>query len=127
MKRILSILPVVSAIVLALGIQGCEADVDLNNVDTSVKVNASVAVPIGSMHASLRDFVGDGTWGLFIENKTLTFKDTFSIERKFHNLELSKYISKAEAFCQKPSALSFNNKTIQRAVFFQFNYKLFVN
>lgn len=96
MKRILSILPVVSAIVFALGIQGCEADVDLNNVDTSVKVNASVAVPIGSMHASLRDFVGDGTWGLFIENKTLTFKDTFSIERKFHNLELSKYISKAE-------------------------------
>ena len=81
---------------LALGIQGCEADVDLNNVDTSVKVNASVAVPIGSMHASLRDFVGDGTWGLFIENKTLTFKDTFSIERKFHNLDLSQYISDAQ-------------------------------
>lgn len=96
MKRILSILPVVSAIVLALGIQGCEADVDLNNVDTSVKVNASVAAPIGSMHASLRDFVGDGTWGLFIENKTLTFKDTFSIERKFHNLDLSQYISDAK-------------------------------
>lgn len=96
MKRILSILPVVSAIVLALGIQGCEADVDLNNVDTSVKVNASVAAPIGSMHASLRDFVGDGTWGLFIENKTLTFKDTFSIERKFHNLDLSQYISDAQ-------------------------------
>ena len=96
MKRILSILPVVSAIVLALGIQGCEADVDLNNVDTSVKVNASVAAPIGSMHASLRDFVGDGTWGLFIENETLTFKDTFSIERKFHNLDLSQYISDAQ-------------------------------
>ena len=96
MKRILSILPIIGAIALLLGMQGCEADVDLNNVDTSVKVNANVAAPIGSMHASLRDFVGDGTWGLFMENGLLTFKDTFSIERKFHNLELSKYISKAE-------------------------------
>ena len=85
MKRILSILPIIGAIALLLGMQGCEADVDLNNVDTSVKVNANVAAPIGSMHASLRDFVGDGTWGLFMENGLLTFKDTFSIERKFHN------------------------------------------
>ena len=93
MKRILSILPIIGAIALLLGMQGCEADVDLNNVDTSVKVNANVAAPIGSMHASLRDFVGDGTWGLFMENGLLTFKDTFSIERKFHNLNLSQYIS----------------------------------
>lgn len=77
--------------------QGCEANVDLNNIDTSVKVQANVATPIGSMKATIGDFVGDGTWGIFIDtvknHGVLTFKDTFSIQRDFHNLDLSKYIS----------------------------------
>ena len=94
MKRIFSLLPVVSAVVLILGMQACEADVDLNNVDASVEVKANIATPVGSMHATLGDFVGNGKWGIFAENGMLAFKDTFSIERKFHNLDLSQYLSK---------------------------------
>ena len=64
MRRLLTTLSVVITFSLAMLIQGCEADVDLNNIDTSVKVNANVATPIGSMRATIGDFVGDGTWGI---------------------------------------------------------------
>lgn len=78
---------------------GCEADVDLNNIDTTVGVDATVALPLGSVSATIGDFVGDGTWGIFIDslnNKgVLTFRDTFSMSRKFHTLDLSQYLSKA--------------------------------
>jgi hypothetical protein len=72
MKRIFSLLSVVSAIALALSLQGCEADVDMNNLDTSIEVDAKIATPVGSMHATLGDFVGNGQWGIFVENGVLT-------------------------------------------------------
>ena len=93
MKRIFSFLPVVCAAALTLGMQGCIADVDVNHIDTSVEVDANIATPIGSMRAGITDFVGDGTWGIYVENGLLTFKDTFSIERQYHNVNLSKYLN----------------------------------
>ena len=93
MKRILSFWPLVCAIALALGMQGCDAGIDLDHIDTSVEVDANIATPIGSMRAGITDFVGDGTWGIFVENGILTFKDTFNIERKYHHLDLSKYLN----------------------------------
>ena len=93
MKRIYSIFLWMSAMALTLGTQGCEADVDVNNIDTSIEVDANLATPIGSMRANITDFVGNGKWGIFVENGILTFKDTFSIDRKFHHLDLSQYIS----------------------------------
>lgn len=95
MKKLFTILSLAGIFTMLW--QGCEANVDLNNIDTSVKVQANVATPIGSMKATIGDFVGDGTWGIFIDtvknHGVLTFKDTFSIQRDFHNLDLSKYIS----------------------------------
>jgi hypothetical protein len=80
--------------------QSCEADVDLNDIDTSVKVNANVATPIGSVKATIGDFVGDGRWGIYIDSVknhgVLTFRDTFTIQRNFHNLDLSRYISRTQ-------------------------------
>lgn len=96
MKHILTFFPVMSILCIAFSMQGCTADVDLNNVDTSIQVKANVATPIGSLRATLGDFVGDGTWGIFTENGVLTFQDTFSIERKFHNIDISQYISNAD-------------------------------
>ena len=93
MKRTIYLLTTACIIGFGWMMQSCEADVDLNNVDTSIEVDANIATPVGSMHATLGDFVGDGTWGLFAENGLLAFKDTFSIERKFHKLDLSQYIS----------------------------------
>ena len=93
MKRTIYLLTTVCIIGLGWMMQSCEADVDLNNVDTSIEVDANIATPVGSMHATLGDFVGNGTWGIFAEGGLLAFKDTFSIERKYHKLDLSQYIS----------------------------------
>ncbi len=98
MKRLFTNLSIVGLLSLTMFWQGCEADVDLNNIDTSVEVDANLATPIGSMTATIGDFVGDGTWGLYIDSinhhGVITFRDTFSIERKFHKLDLSQYISR---------------------------------
>ena len=98
MKRLFTMFCMVSTIGLTMLWNGCTADVDLDNIDTSVKVKAdSVATPIGSMTATIDDFVGDGTWGIFIDTVNhegvITFRDTFSIARDFHTLDLSKYVS----------------------------------
>ena len=61
MKRTIYLLTTACAIGLGWMMQSCEADVDLNNVDTSIEVDANIATPIGSMHATLGDFVGNGT------------------------------------------------------------------
>ena len=97
MKRLFTMFCMVSTIGLTMLWNGCTADVDLDNIDTSVDVEANVATPIGSMTATIDDFVGDGTWGIFIDTLdhegVITFRDTFSIARDFHKLDLSKYIS----------------------------------
>ena len=97
MKRLFTMFCMVSTIGLTMLWNGCTADVDLDNIDTSVEVEANVATPIGSMTATIDDFVGDGTWGIFIDTLdhegVITFRDTFSIARDFHKLDLSKYIS----------------------------------
>jgi hypothetical protein len=64
MKRLFTNLSIVGLLSLTMFWQGCEADVDLNNVDTSVEVDANLATPIGSVKATIGDFVGDGTWGI---------------------------------------------------------------
>ena len=97
MKRLFTMFCIVSTIGLTMLWNGCTAAVDLDNIDTSVDVEANVATPIGSMTATIDDFVGDGTWGIFIDTVNhegvITFRDTFSIARDFHTLDLSKYIS----------------------------------
>lgn len=99
MKRFFKFLNVISIASLTMLWHGCTADVDLNNIDTSVDVKANIAAPIGSVKANIGDFVGDGTWGIFIDtlkNKgVLTFRDTFTIERDFHQIDLSNHISNA--------------------------------
>lgn len=100
MKRLFTMFCMVSTIGLTMLWNGCTADVDLDNIDTSVDVEANVATPIGSMTATIDDFVGDGTWGIFIDTVNhegvITFRDTFSIARDFHKLDLSKYISRTQ-------------------------------
>ena len=99
MKRFFTMICMVSTIGLTMLWNGCTADVDLDNIDTSVDVEANIATPIGSMTATIDDFVGDGTWGIFIDTVNhegvITFRDTFSIARDFHKLDLSKYINRA--------------------------------
>ena len=81
-----------------LVMSGCKADVDLKNISTAAELNMGIALPVGSMSATIGDFLADGQvpniYVDSLDNKgILTFKDTFSIDRKFHQVALSQYVS----------------------------------
>ncbi len=83
---------------LTLAFGGCKANVDLKNIDTKTQMDLGVALPIGSISATISDFFGNGKVdNIYIDsldNKgVLTFKDTFHIENKYHQIDLSQYIS----------------------------------
>ena len=89
------------AIVVLCVFAGCRSDIDLNNIDTRSEVEMGLALPVGSIHATLGDFLGNGKVpSLFIDsvnNKgVITWKDTFKIARNFHQIDLSQYISEKE-------------------------------
>ena len=97
MKHFNTILLFASMFCSAIMLHSCTADVDLNNIDTTTSVKANLAMPIGRISANIGDFVGDGSFGIYVDSLdhrgVLTFRDTFSIAREFHKLDLSQYLS----------------------------------
>ena len=81
--------------VLTLGmLASCHSDIDLQNVDKKAELEMGLALPIGSIHATLADFLGGGkVENLYVENGMLTWRDTFPDGRKYHSIELAKKIS----------------------------------
>lgn len=94
MKRNIFRVSLWCGICMAMTLVGCKADVDLGNIDTTTKVEANLALPIGSVTARIDDFLGDSTLGICLENGVLTMKDTITWVRSFHNVNLSQYISR---------------------------------
>jgi len=70
---------------------GCDAHVDLANIDPSAKVDMGVALPVGEFAVQLGDFLGDTTVRQININDegVYQFADTFSFSRRFHDLDLS--------------------------------------
>ena len=97
MKHFNTILLFASMFCSAIMLHSCTADVDLNNIDTATSVKANLATPVGTMSVSIGDFFGDGSMNIYVDsldkNGVLTFKDTFSLERAFHKIDLSQYVS----------------------------------
>ena len=93
MKRSFMKWSLLCTISITMAMVGCKADVDLGNIDTTVSAEANIALPIGAMNASLSNFLGDGTWGIYVDKGVLTYKDTFEWERPFHDVDLSQYLS----------------------------------
>ena len=94
LKHLYTFITIVAGCILA----SCHSEVDWNNIDTRSEVEMGLALPVGSIHATLGDFLGNGQVpSLFIdsmENKgVITWKDTFKIARNFHQVNLSQYIS----------------------------------
>ena len=88
------------ATVVCLALVSCHSDVDLGNIDTRAEVELGVALPVGSVHATIGNFFG-GRVGKFyvdtVDNKgVITWKDTFKIARNFHQVDLAKYISEKQ-------------------------------
>ena len=81
--------------VLTVGmLASCHSDIDLQNVDKKAELQMGLALPIGSIHASLIDFVGGGkVENLYVENGMLTWRDTFPDGRRYHSIELASKIS----------------------------------
>lgn len=86
---------------LSLMFSGCKADVDLNNIDPSAKVEMGLALPIGTMTASIGDFLG-GEIEQYIhvrEDGVLYYQDSFHVARDFHGIDLTQYLtSSSEVF-----------------------------
>ena len=82
------------AIMAGCVLAGCHADVDLANIDKKAEVEMGVALPIGSIHAKIGDFLGNGkVKNVFIDNKgTIFWQDTFHVSRNYHQLDLAAYI-----------------------------------
>ena len=81
--------------ILAVGmLASCHSDIDLQNVDKKAELQMGLALPIGSIHASLIDFVGGGKVdNLYVEKGMLTWRDTFPDGRRYHTINLADSIS----------------------------------
>ena len=85
----------IAALIACIIYTGCEANVDLGNIDTSTSVKAELALPIGCIRAELGDFLGDSV----IENLSIddngcyVYRDTFHSRKSFHEIDLSSYMS----------------------------------
>ena len=88
------------AIGLGVLMTSCHSDIDLNNIDTRSEVEMGLALPVGTVHASIADFFGKGVGNFYVDslaNKgVITWKDTFKIARNFHQVDLSQYISEKD-------------------------------
>ena len=90
----------VIAIGLGAMLASCHSDIDLDNIDTSAEVEMGLALPVGTLHATISDFFGKGIGNFYVDsldNKgVITWKDTFHVARNFHQVDLSQYISEKE-------------------------------
>ena len=87
------------AIALGCMLTACHSDIDLTDIDTKADVEMGLAVPVGSIHATLGDFLGYIP-NIYVDSVehigVITWKDTFSIERNFHKVDLAKYLSNTD-------------------------------
>lgn len=100
MKHLFSRIAIGGTVCLIVLLSGCKADVDLKNIDTTAELDMGLALPIGSLSATVGDFFGTDNGNIYIDTVdnfgVLTFKDTFQIERNYHQLDLSQYISETD-------------------------------
>lgn len=95
MKKQLFIWPLLVATMLFVG---CKERLNVDDIDTTAQVKLGVAVPVGMTSATLGDFLGKGqVSNLFVgcdgDTNLFYFKDTFSITRIYHDVDLKRYIS----------------------------------
>ena len=74
---------------------GCKSDIDLQNLDTRSELEMGLALPLGTLRATVGDFLGNGqVKGIYVgDNRVMYFKDTFDISRTFHDVDLKDKVS----------------------------------
>ena len=86
-----------AVIALAVGctLMSCHSKIDLENVDARAEVEVGLALPVGTIKAKISDFLGSvkNIYIDSVDNKgVITWKDTFAIERNYHDLKLESYV-----------------------------------
>ena len=82
----------------SLLLTGCVEKLNLNDIDTRSKLNMGISMPMGSITASLGDFLGEEqVSGVYVDGDGLLFyRDTFNKDEDFHSVDLAQYLSSAE-------------------------------
>ena len=69
-KLIIITLSLASLILVSSTFTSCKADVDLTDIDATASLSTSIALPLGSIHAQLGDFIGDNAIeGLYVDDQ----------------------------------------------------------
>jgi len=79
-----------------VGLYGCRADVDLNNIDTRMEAEMGIALPVGNMLFTTNDFLGGGQVNKICVDQEGVFHyfDTLKMnEKEYHPIILSDYIN----------------------------------
>ena len=81
--------------IFALGclLIGCRSDIDLGNVDTRAQLEMGLGVPLGNFKVTLSDFLGEIDKVYVDGEGIITYRDTFSAGRSFHEVNLAERIS----------------------------------
>lgn len=100
MKNSLSHFAIVSLLACAalVNMTSCDPKLDFDNIDPSAKVGMALALPVGEISVRLGDFLNDTTVkGITVMGDGVyQYKDTFSIQREFHKIDLSNYFSQTD-------------------------------
>jgi hypothetical protein len=103
-------------------LNACKSDVDLSNIDMSSQINLGIALPIGSMSATIGDFLGDSLIEQIMVDELgiFHFCDTLPLQtREFHSIDLTRYLlhtQEPEKFYireQYPGAIIPSNQSIK--------------
>ena len=74
---------------------GCHSDLDLSNVDTTSRIDMGLALNVGTIRATLGDFIGDAP-GLYIDSMNggvITWRGSFPDKRPYHEFDMKDHIS----------------------------------
>ncbi len=86
-KQFIALIAITASCMLA----GCRSEIDLKNIDKTAELEMGLVLPVGTIHATLNDFLGGGqVENVFVENGQLTWRDSFPDTKQFHAVKMDK-------------------------------------
>lgn len=97
-----------TVVLASLLFSGCEADIDLNHIDPTAKVQMGIALPLGEFSVRIGDFLGDSTVRQISirEDGVYQYSDTFRFSKAFHPVVLDHMRGETTAHCKLPSEMA---------------------
>lgn len=102
MRHSLAYIVVGSAMVLSvLLLSGCQKDkLYINDTDLSAELDLGLAFPVGTMRATIGDFLGGSVQNLYVDsvenNGVFTYKGSYERMLRYHDVDLGQYISSTD-------------------------------